>query len=43
VDTAEPASELCSLYRRWEFVPRDLVRWPGKTYRSEVLVRDLVV
>lgn len=41
VDTAEPAAELRELYRRWGFVPRDVVQWPDKTYRSEVLVRDL--
>jgi GNAT superfamily N-acetyltransferase len=41
VDTAEPADDLRALYRRWGFTPRDVVRWPGKTYRSEVLVRDL--
>jgi GNAT superfamily N-acetyltransferase len=41
VDTAEPADALQALYRRWGFVPRDVVRWPGKTYRSVVLARDL--
>jgi GNAT superfamily N-acetyltransferase len=41
VDTAEPAEALQALYRRWGFVPRDVVRWPGKTYRSVVLARAL--
>lgn len=41
VDTAEPAGDLLEVYRRWRFVERDVIRWPGKTYRSVVLVRDL--
>lgn len=39
VDTAAPAGELLALYERWGFVRRDVIRWPGKTYDSVVLVR----
>lgn len=41
VDTAEPAADLLALYRRWGFADRDLIRWPGKTDDSVVLVREL--
>lgn len=43
VDTAEPAADLLDLYRRWGFAERDVIRWPGKTYDSVVLVRELAV
>lgn len=43
VDTAAPAADLLDLYRRWGFAERDLIRWPGKTYDSVVLVRELAV
>lgn len=39
VDTAESAQDLLDLYGRWGFVRRDVIRWPGKTYPSAVLVR----
>jgi len=41
VDTAEPATELVDTYRRWGFVQREVIQWPGKTYRSVVMVRPL--
>ncbi|RMI06654.1 GNAT family N-acetyltransferase [Cellulomonas triticagri] len=41
VDTAESAQDLLDLYDRWGFVRRDVIRWPGKTYPSVVLVRDV--
>ncbi|MBO3088152.1 GNAT family N-acetyltransferase [Cellulomonas dongxiuzhuiae] len=43
LDTAVPASGLRAMYRRWGFVDADTVQWPGKTYRSVVMVRDLAV
>lgn len=39
VDTAEPAEHLVALYESWGFRPRETVQWPGKTYRSLVLIR----
>lgn len=41
VDTAEPADHLIALYSGWGFEPVDYVQWPGKTYRSVVMVRTL--
>ncbi len=41
LDTAEPAGPLRELYRRWGFVDADTVQWPGKTYRSVVMVHTL--
>jgi GNAT superfamily N-acetyltransferase len=41
VDTAEPAGDLLGLYRGWGFAERDVIRWPGKTYDSVVLVREV--
>ncbi|MBD7918505.1 GNAT family N-acetyltransferase [Cellulomonas sp. Sa3CUA2] len=41
LDTAVPATGLRAMYRRWGFVDADTVQWPGKTYRSVVMVRDL--
>lgn len=41
VDTAEPADDLLALYRGWGFAERDVIRWPGKTYDSVVLVREV--
>lgn len=41
LDTAEPASALRAMYARWGFVDADVVQWPGKTYRSVVMVHDL--
>lgn len=42
VDTAEPAEQLLRLYAGWGFVREDVVQWPGKTYRSVVMVRPSV-
>lgn len=39
VDTAEPAEQLVQTYARWGFAPRETIQWPGKTYRSVVMVR----
>lgn len=41
LDTAEPAAHLVALYRRWGFTAVDRVQWPGKRYRSVVMVRAL--
>lgn len=41
LDTAEPAGPLRDMYRRWGFVDADVVQWPGKTYRSVVMLHDL--
>lgn len=41
LDTAVPATGLRAMYRRWGFVDADTVQWPGKTYRSVVMVHDL--
>jgi len=41
VDTAAPAGDLLGLYRGWGFTERDVIRWPGKTYDSVVLVREV--
>lgn len=40
VDTAEPAEHLVAMYAAWGFEPRETVQWPGKTYRSAVMVRS---
>ncbi len=42
LDTASPAHHLRALYRGWGFDEVDTVQWPGKTYESVVMVRDLV-
>lgn len=41
LDTAQPLMPLREMYRRWGFVEADTVQWPGKTYRSVVMVHDL--
>ncbi|MBO0899329.1 GNAT family N-acetyltransferase [Cellulomonas sp. zg-ZUI222] len=41
LDTAEPAAPLRAMYRRWGFVDADVVQWPGKTYRSVVMLHSL--
>ena len=41
VDTAEPAAHLADLYLRWGFTPAGSIQWPGKTYRSTVLLSPL--
>jgi predicted N-acetyltransferase YhbS len=40
-DTAEPAAHLIAFYERLGYRVVDHVRWPGKTYRSVVLVKAL--
>ncbi len=41
LDTAEPATHLVELYRRWGFEARGTIQWEGKTYRSVVMTREL--
>ncbi|UZN02639.1 GNAT family N-acetyltransferase [Cellulomonas sp. S1-8] len=41
LDTAQPAGPLREMYGRWGFVDADVVQWPGKSYRSVVMVHDL--
>jgi GNAT superfamily N-acetyltransferase len=41
LDTAEPAEHLLRWYARQEFAHVETVQWPGKRYRSAVLVRVL--
>ncbi|PZR53113.1 GNAT family N-acetyltransferase [Xylanimonas oleitrophica] len=41
IDTAEPATHLLALYQRWGFARVETIQWPGKVYRSAVLVRPL--
>ncbi len=41
LDTAEPAHHLVNLYTSWGFHTVDVVQWPGKTYKSVVMVRTL--
>ncbi|WP_125100788.1 GNAT family N-acetyltransferase [Leucobacter chromiireducens] len=41
LDTAKPATHLVELYSSWGFRIVDEVQWPGKSYRSVVMVRDL--
>lgn len=41
IDTAMPAEVLRTLYQRWGFVAEDEIAWPGKTYRSIVMVREI--
>lgn len=41
IDTAQPATDLISLYRHWGFEHRDLIRWEGKTYDSVVMSRPV--
>ncbi|WP_167748845.1 GNAT family N-acetyltransferase [Cellulomonas sp. HD19AZ1] len=41
LDTAVPARGLRRMYARWGFAEGDVVQWPGKAYRSVVMVRDL--
>lgn len=43
VDTAVPATHLQALYARWGFVPRGTIQWPGKTYESTVMLRDVTL
>ena len=40
-DTAEPATHLIAFYERLGYRVVDRVQWPGKTYRSVVLVKTL--
>jgi GNAT superfamily N-acetyltransferase len=41
VDTAIPATNQLSIYRRWGFEPAGVVHWEGKSYDSAVLLRSL--
>lgn len=41
LDTAAPAVQLRRLYEGWGFRDRELIRWPGKTYDSVVMVKEL--
>jgi predicted N-acetyltransferase YhbS len=41
LDTAEPASHLVAAYSRWGFRTVSHVCWPGKVYRSVVMVKTL--
>lgn len=41
LDTAEPAGHLIELYTRWGFAHTEWVQWPGKTYRSAIMVLPL--
>ncbi|HEY0216007.1 MAG TPA: GNAT family N-acetyltransferase [Cellulomonas sp.] len=41
LDTAEPAEHLVAMYTSWGFAVVDRVQWPGKRYRSVVMVRAL--
>lgn len=41
LDTAEEAGPLRDLYTRWGFTAVDVVQWPGKSYRSVVMVHEL--
>ena len=41
LDTAEPAEHLWRWYEREEFAHVETVQWPGKRYRSRVMVRVL--
>jgi ribosomal protein S18 acetylase RimI-like enzyme len=40
-DTAEPAEHLIAFYRSLGYEIAELVRWPGKTYRSVVMAKAL--
>lgn len=41
VDTAVPAEHLVRLYHAWGFVEFGTIHWPGKTYDSVVMTREL--
>lgn len=41
VDTAAPAKHLQELYSRWGFVASDTIQWPGKSYESIVMLREV--
>lgn len=41
LDTAEPATELISMYRRLGYTEVGFMQWPGKTYRSVVMRKRL--
>lgn len=41
LDTAQPARSLREMYGRWGFVDADVVQWPGKSYRSVVMIHHL--
>jgi hypothetical protein len=41
VDTAEQATHLIDYYKRRGYCFIETVQWPGKTYRSVVLSKEL--
>ena len=41
LDTAEPATHLIALYRKWGYEIVDHVQWPEKTYCSVVMSKQL--
>ncbi len=40
-DTAEPAEHLVRMYQAWGYQTEYTMQWPGKTYRSLVMVKRL--
>lgn len=42
IDTAVPAQHLRTIYLAWGFKEKGTIQWPGKTYRSVVMTRDLL-
>lgn len=42
LDTALPAEHLVRMYTAWGFAQADTVQWPGKSYRSVVMTRELL-
>ena len=41
LDTAEQAEHLIAAYARWGFEPAGHVQWPGKVYRSVLMLKRL--
>lgn len=41
LDTAEPATDLCEMYRRLGFIDVGHVQWEGKSYRSVIMRKAL--
>jgi GNAT superfamily N-acetyltransferase len=41
LDTAEPATHLIARYRKWGYEIVDHVQWPGKSYLSVVMSKQL--
>lgn len=38
LDTALPANHLISLYSAWGFQKHETIQWPGKTYKSTIML-----